>query len=186
MITRKLDKLKSTCPDPKASNIRMTKEGEVAAHQCLEDVLHMLAGDALAIADEGKTAKTAATKYKSVSLFAVRIASAVQTKAFLASERKAKLTSILGDMAKMADDDVRSVFAGDDPINFDGCERLSSRKLKRFFMEGAKGNVVRVPATVMKDMRCFIHYFLYIHLRHSMNRALKHGRLYLDADFFHF
>ena len=122
----------------------------------------------------------------SVSLFAVRIASAVQTKAFLASERKAKLTSILGDMAKMANDDVRSVFAGDDPINFDGCERLSSRKLRRFFLEGAKGNTLRVPATVMKDMRCFIHYFLYIHLRHSMNRALKHGRLYLDADFFHF
>ena len=55
MITRKLDKLKSTCPDPKASNIRMTKEGEVAAHRCLEDLLHMLAGDALAIAQEVKT-----------------------------------------------------------------------------------------------------------------------------------
>ena len=65
----------------------------------------MLAGDALAIAEEAKT-----TKYMSVSLFAVRIASAVQTKAFLECERKAKLTCILDDMAKMADDDVRSVF----------------------------------------------------------------------------
>ena len=57
MITRKLDTLKSICPDPKASHIRMTKEGEVAAHQCLEDVLHMLAGDALAIAEEGENSE---------------------------------------------------------------------------------------------------------------------------------
>ena len=92
MITRKLDTLKSTCPDPRASHIRMTKEGEIAAHECLEEVLHMLAGDALAIAEEANATKT----HMSVSLFAVRIASAVQTKAFLASERKATLTSIFG------------------------------------------------------------------------------------------
>ena len=55
MITRKLDTLKSTCPDPRASHIRMTKEGEIAAHECLEEVLHMLAGDALAIVEEAKT-----------------------------------------------------------------------------------------------------------------------------------
>ena len=58
MIARMLDKLKSECPDPKASNMRMTKEGEVAAHQCLEEVLHMLAGDALAIAEEAKNKET--------------------------------------------------------------------------------------------------------------------------------
>ena len=37
--------------------MRMTKEGEVAAHQCLEEVLHMLAGDALAVAEEAKKNK---------------------------------------------------------------------------------------------------------------------------------
>ncbi|CAK0799279.1 unnamed protein product, partial [Prorocentrum cordatum] len=148
--------------------LKITDEAVGAVHEHLEYVLRALVSDAFAVAEWANTDRV---KKMSVTALAVRMSASIQTKTFVASKRKRRLANVLDDLAKLAG----SVYDGDAPVDWVGCDELSDF-LFRKFISAEKSEKIRVPAAAFRDTRCFTFHFLDAFISQGVESARRCGK----------
>ena len=107
---------------------------------------------------------------------AIRLSSSIQTKIFAKSQRTRRLASVLADLARLEENGVKGIYAGEASVDWACCDGVSNFLLRKFFTSACTGMIkLRVPMAAFKTMRCFMLYFLEKFLSQGINAAIAAG-----------
>ena len=163
----------------------VTMEAKDSLHKDVELALHMLSVDAVdLVAAQKKPVRPGAVaqeKPEYISLLAVRLGAAIQTK-MLPSQRSRALGKVLNAMQRLENNETIGIFEGEVAVDMDGVESIPGAAMRKFLAAASKSERVRVPAASIRALRCFTHYFIEVSLRQAIEQSRELDRQRATAD----
>ena len=165
--------------------VAVTMDAKDALHKNVELALHVLSVDAVDLVAALKKPighrAAAGKKIESISLLAVRVGAAIQTK-MLPAQRSRALGKVLNAMQRLEDNETIGIFEGEVAVDMDGVESIPVPTMRTFLAAASKSERARLPAAPIRALRCFTHYFIEVSLRQAIEQSRELDRQRVTAD----